>query len=50
MVAPRPEDMKAGFTGLIVAVVLLFVAIFGIVKLTNAKYAHPEPAAAATPK
>ncbi len=50
MPAPRPEDMKAGFTGLIVAVVLLFAAIFGIVKLTNAKYAHAEPAAAEAPK
>ncbi len=50
MAAPRPEDMKAGFTGLVVAVVLLFFALFGIVKMTNAKYSHAEPAAAETPK
>ena len=45
MAAPRPEDMRAGFTGLIVAVVFLLVVLFGIVKMTNAKYAHETPAA-----
>ncbi|MEP6690705.1 MAG: hypothetical protein ABJD07_06075 [Gemmatimonadaceae bacterium] len=45
MAAPRPEDMRAGFTGLVIAVVCIGALLFGIVKLTNAKYSHEAPAA-----
>ncbi len=47
MAAPRPEDMRAGFTGLVVAAVCIGALLFGIVKLTNAKYANEKPAAEA---
>lgn len=44
----HPEDRNAAFTGLIVGVVALFVLCFGIVKMTNAKFAsHEKPAAEA---
>jgi len=35
MAPPRPEDMKAGFTGLIVAVVFLTLLVYGMVQFTN---------------
>ena len=45
----HPEDRGAAFTGLIVGAVALAIIIFGIVKLTNAKYAsHEKPAAEAS--
>jgi hypothetical protein len=35
MAPPRPQDFKAGFTGLLVAVVFLAVVIYGMVMFTN---------------
>ena len=42
-------DKRAAFVGMIVTTALLFIMVFTIVKLTNAKFdkAHP-PAAGAT--
>ncbi len=49
MTPPQPGDMKAGFAGLVVGAVLLFAAMFGIVHLTNAKFAgHERPRAEGT--
>ena len=45
---PHPGDMRAAFTGLIAGAVVLFVLLFGIVKMTNAKYAKHGEAPAAT--
>ncbi|MEJ7810384.1 MAG: hypothetical protein WKG32_08215 [Gemmatimonadaceae bacterium] len=39
MSAPRPEDMRAAFTGLLVAAVVLMIALTTIVHLTNNHYA-----------
>ena len=52
MSAPLPEDKRAGFTGLIVGAIILLVALYGIVHLTNRHYAKIEGAktAAATTK
>ena len=52
MSAPQPGDKSAGFSGLILGAIALFVLLFGIVRMTNAKYSgHAEgseaPAAAA---
>ena len=45
----HPEDRKAAYTGLIVALVALVVILFTIVKLTNLKFgAHSKPAAETT--
>jgi hypothetical protein len=46
MSAPRPGDMSAGFTGLVVAVVFLFGALSAIVYFTNQKFAGHERARA----
>jgi hypothetical protein len=35
-------DKRSAFVGMIVTAILLFVFAFGIVKLTNAKYAGGE--------
>ena len=51
MSAPEPGDKSAGFTGLILGAIAVFLVLFAIVRLTNAKYAgeHAEtPAAAVT--
>jgi hypothetical protein len=37
--APQPGDKSAGFSGLILGAIVLFVVLFGIVRMTNAKYA-----------
>lgn len=47
MSAPLPEDKRAGFMGLIVACVVLFLAMYGIVEYTNAKFAGHKAEAAA---
>ncbi|HEV7993596.1 MAG TPA: hypothetical protein VGP25_17340 [Gemmatimonadaceae bacterium] len=46
MSAPQAGDKSAAFSGLILGAIALFVIIFGIVRLTNAKYAgeHAEKA------
>lgn len=48
MAAPLPQDERAGYTGLIVAIIFLLVVLGGIVELTNRHYAKEKPAAAAT--
>jgi len=52
MSAPQAGDKSAGFSGLILGAIALFVLIFGIVRMTNAKYAgeHSEKSAAEAPK
>ncbi len=51
MSAPHPGDKSAGFTGLILGAIAIFIILFAIVRLTNARY-HGEheagPAAEAT--
>ena len=43
-------DLKAGLTGLVLGVILLFAVTVSIVMLTNASHAkHPAPAAGAAP-
>ena len=53
MSAPHPGDKSAGFTGLILGAIAIFLIVFAIVHLTNAKYsgekAESAPAAAAAP-
>ena len=44
--APQPGDKSAGFAGLILGGIVLFVVMFGIVRMTNAKYAGHGAAAA----
>jgi hypothetical protein len=39
MSAPHPGDKSAGFIGLILGAIAIFVLVFAIVTLTNAKYA-----------
>ena len=39
MSAPHPGDKSAGFIGLILGSIAIFVLVFAIVTLTNAKYA-----------
>lgn len=44
----HPTDKSAAFRGLLVTAILLFIEMFSIVKLTNAKYAGHEPGAEAS--
>lgn len=51
---PHEGDKSAGFTGLILGAIAIFVIVFVIVRLTNAKYAGEHepgetPAAATAP-
>jgi hypothetical protein len=46
MSAPHPGDKSAGFTGLILGAIAIFLIVFAIIRLTNAKYEHEQPAAA----
>jgi hypothetical protein len=49
MAAPLPGDKKAGFMGLIIGGIAVFLIAWGIVHLTNRKYAGEKgetPAAA----
>ena len=39
-------DMKAGFLGLIIGGICVFVILFSIVKITHNHYANEKPAAA----
>jgi hypothetical protein len=52
MSAPQPGDKAAGFSGLILGAIVLFVMMFAIVRMTNAKYAGhaaaPAPSATTT--
>lgn len=53
MSAPHPGDKSAGFTGLILGAIAIFLVMFAIVRLTNAMYSGEhegaKPAATATP-
>jgi hypothetical protein len=42
------SDTKAAFLGLIIGALVLLGIVTTIVKLTNAKYAHEQPAATTT--
>jgi hypothetical protein len=44
----RGSDAKAAFAGLIIGALVLFAVLRTIVYLTNAHYAHEQPAATAT--
>jgi len=50
MSAPQhhESDAKAAFLGLILGAIVLFGIVYGIVRMTNAKYAGEKPAAEAT--
>lgn len=50
MGAPRRSDFGAALTGLVVGGCIVYVIVFGIVKLTNQKFAHSKPAAESTEK
>jgi hypothetical protein len=53
MSAPQPTDKSAGFTGLILGAIAIFVILFGIVRMTNSHYVNLENAeksAAEAPK
>jgi len=50
MSAPQSGDKSAAFTALILGSIAIFVLVFAIVRITNAKYSgeHAETPAAAT--
>jgi hypothetical protein len=50
--APHPGDKSAGFTGLILGAITIFVILFAIVRITNASYTseHAAETPAATGK
>ena len=52
MSASQQTDKSAGFTGLILGAIAIFVILFSIVRITNAHYAGEakEPAAAGATK
>lgn len=41
----RASDMKAGFLGLVIGAICVFVILFSIVKITQHHYANEKPAA-----
>jgi hypothetical protein len=47
MAPPKEGDLKAGYTGMIIGAILLFVTMTAIVHFTNAHYDAMEPPAAA---
>ncbi len=53
MSTPQPGDKSAAFTGLILGAITIFVIVFAIVRMTNARYAGhaegAEPAAVSAP-
>ena len=48
MAAPMPGDKSAGFTGLIVGGIVVFLIAWGIVHLTNKKYEGEKTGTATT--
>ena len=48
MAAPLPGDKKAGFMGLIIGGIAVFLIAWGIVHLTNKKYEGEKAGAATT--
>ena len=50
MSAPQPGDKSAAFSGLILGAIALFVILFGIVRMVNAKYEHAEKVGAEATK
>jgi hypothetical protein len=49
MSAPQEGDKSAGFSGLILGSIAIFVIVFAIVRLTNAKYENEKHEGAAAP-
>ncbi|MEO5816218.1 MAG: hypothetical protein ABIT20_13155 [Gemmatimonadaceae bacterium] len=47
MSAPQQSDKSAGFTGLILGAIAIFVLMFGIVRLTNSHYNNEKAEAGA---
>jgi len=47
MSAPQNTDKSAGFTGLILGAIAIFVLMFGIVHLTNSHYTGEKAGAEA---
>jgi len=47
-----PSDRKAAYTGLIVGAIAVFIILFSVVKITNARFGgeEGEKAAAESPK
>ena len=43
--ASRSSDMKAGFLGLIIGGICIFVILFAVVKITHNHYVNETPAA-----
>jgi hypothetical protein len=48
MSAPQQTDKSAGFTGLILGAIAIFVIMFGIVRITNSMYSGEKHEGAAT--
>ena len=48
MSAPQQTDKSAGFTGLILGAIAIFVLMFGIVRITNSHYSVEKGEGAAT--
>jgi hypothetical protein len=46
MSAPHSGDKSAAFTGLILGAIAIFIIVFAIVRLTNARYSGEHAAAA----
>ncbi len=49
MSGPQPGDKSAGFTGLILGGITIFVIVFAIVRLTSAYYQAKHGAGGETP-
>ena len=47
MSAPEPGDKSAGFSGLILGAIAIFVLVFGIVRITNSHYSGEKAEGAA---
>ena len=46
---PKPGDMKAAFTGLVVGAVAILVVLYGVVQWTNGRFEGHAPPAAGAP-
>jgi hypothetical protein len=47
MSTPQQTDKSAGFTGLILGAIAIFVLMFGIVRITNSHYSSEKAEGAA---
>jgi hypothetical protein len=46
---PKPGDMKAAFTGLVVGAVAVLAILYGVVQWTNSRFEGHAPAGATAP-